>query len=403
MIGNQTNISGARGSFNANAQNQNIRDVENKVRLLLPYSRPIQSWFMTRDWAWEATTGAGGKKEWYEDKFFPSTTTLGSGGIVAGGTSQTINVDNDIFTTKDTVLCEATDQMYRITAVATGTITIASVDGSTVALVASQGATLQRLAPAFQEGDVKAVAMSVVAVPKYAYPQIAKKAVSLTGTQQGSSFYGGGDWQYQWAKKMMEADEELERAWLQNGASVNVTSGTSSQTLSAGFQSLTTNRFGYSGSLDKAEWSAGLKTQFQYTNSHELNAVAGGNALNDFETFMSAIWTITQESPDFELKAFGLMTTKPEKPLMVRYRHPQGMVNIMYDPQLIGKYSGDVIVFDGMNVKKIYMGDDEDGTRKMRAELNIKTPGSDVKEGQVLFHQGIAIALEETHSRFYKL
>ncbi len=398
-IGNQTPIEGVRASFNANAQNQNIRDVEPKVKLLLPTSRPMQNWFMTRSWAWESTSGAGGKKEWYEDKFLPSTTTL-TVAIPAGGTSNSVTVANAIFTVRDTVICEDTDQMFIVTNVVGTTITLSSINGSEVALPASAGANLQRLAPAFEEGSAKATAMSVIAVPKYAYPQIIKKTVRMTGTQQASAFYGGGDWKYQWVKKLMEADEECERAWLNNGSAYIASTPSSSNTISAGFNSLTTNRFSYTNPLDKIEWNAGLKTQFNYTNNTNLIAMAGGEALNDFDNFMTSIWTITQDSPDMELKGFGLLTTSPQKTQMVRYRHPQGMVDIMYNPQLTGKYANDVIVYDPLNVKKIYMADDEDGSRKFRVELNIKTAGDDVKEGQYMFHQGLAIGLEETHSRF---
>lgn len=401
-IGNQTVIDGVRGSFNANAQNQNIRDVEDKVKLLLPTSRPMQNWFMTRSWAWESTTGAGGKKEWYEDKFLPSTTTINDAdGIQAGVLTQTITITNQICTARDTVICEDTDQMFIVTSTSGNDITIVSIDGAEVSLVASNGANLQRLAPTFAEGSSKATAMSVIAVPKYAYPQIIKKAVKMSGTQQASAFYGGKDWKYQWVKKLMETDEECERAWLNNGSAHIAVTGSSSNTVSAGFNSLTTNRFGYTNPLDKLEWNAGLKTQFMYTNNTNLIAMAGGEALNDFDNFMSSIWSITQDTPDFELKGFGLLTTSPQKTQMVRYRHPQGMVDIMYNPQLTGKYSNDVIVYDPLNVKKIYMADDEDGSRKFRAELNIKQAGDDVKEAQYLMHQGLAIGLEETHSRYY--
>jgi hypothetical protein len=47
-------------------------------------------------------------------------------------------------------------------------------------------------------------------------------------------------------------------------------------------------------------------------------------------------------------------------------------------------------------VIKRFMGSDEDGSRKYRLESNIKTPGQDTKEAQLLFDQGLQIKCEET-------
>lgn len=403
MIGTQTVVSGTAGrsTFNTSAQNGHIRDVEPQIKMLMPYATPIENWFASRSWMEEETSGIGGKKEWYEDAFLPSNTTL-STAISGSATNATVTIANNIFLPNDTLIIEDTNEMVRVTAVpSTYEITIYSITGGNISAVA-QGSQLQRLSPAFEEGSAKAESISVIAVQKYAYPQILKKALKMSGTQQASSFYGakGGDWKYQWVKKLLEFREEIERMYLQNGASYDDRSTTASRTVSAGLQSLSTNRFSTSNPLDKTDWSDGLKQQFGYTNATVLDAFAGGEALNDFDDWMTAIWSIQQTQADMKLTGYGLLTTSPQSTLLVRYRHPQGYVNIHYNPQLKSRYAHDVVVLDQQNIKKIYMAPDEDGARKYRLETNIKTPGSDVKESQYLAHIGLAIQLEETMSRF---
>lgn len=401
-IGTQTIVSGTAGrtTYNTSGQSGHIRDVEPQIKMLLPYATPIENWFMSRSWMEEETTGIGGKKEWYEDAFLPSNTTM-TDGITGGATSETITVANPIFIANDTLIVEDTNQFVRVSAVSGNDVTIYTPNGSNLTASPANG-QLQRLSPAFIEGGDKAESITVVATLKYAYPQIIKKALKMSGTQQASGFYGakGGDWKYQWIKKLQEFREEIERMYLQNPASYDDRTTSQSRTISAGLQSLSTNRFSTGGTLDKTDWSDGLKAQFQYTNSTMLDAFCGGEALNDFDTWMSTIWNIQQNQPDLQLKGYGLLTTSPQSTMLVRYRHPMGYVNIHYNPQLKSKYAHDVVVLDDKNIKKIYMAPDEDGARKYRLEMDIKTRGADVKESQYLAHIGLAIQLEETHSRF---
>lgn len=402
-IGTQEIVRGTAGraTFNTSGQSGHVRDVEPQIKMLLPYATPIENWFASKSWMEEETSGIGGKKEWYEDAFLPSN-TVSTGAIAGGSASATVAVQNKIFVPNDTLIIEDTNQMVRVDSVSGYDIVIYSIDGTNISAVAS-GAQFQRLSPAFAEGADKAESITVVANLKYAYPQIIKKALKMSGTQQASSFYGakGGDWKYQWVKKLQELKEEVERMYLQNGSAYDDrVTGTSSRTTSAGLQSLSTNRFSTSNPLDKTDWTEGLKQQFSYTNSTVLDAFAGGEALNDFEDWMTAIWSIQQTQSDMTLKGYGLLTTSPQSTLLVRYRHVQGYVNIHYNPQLKSKYSHDVVCLDGNNIKKIYMAPDEDGARKWRLEMDIKTRGADVKESQYLAHIGLAIQLEEAHARW---
>lgn len=402
-IGTQTVVSGARLTTNTSSTNLHVRDVEDKVRLLQPYPTPIDNFFMINDkFTTEVTTGIRGKFEWYEDAFLPSLATFNTAISSASSSQSGVTVSNDVFRVNDLIIIEPTGDVVRATAVATGTIDIATINGANLTASAA-GGTIQKLAPAFAENASKGTSLTVLAVQKTGYPQILKRLLSMSNRQSASKVYGQDDWSYQWRKALMEIREEWERAMLNQGASYDDTS--TKITYSAGFNSLTTNLMTYSGgSISKPTFDNAIKQCFTNGSTFELDAYCGGDALMDISAFITNLLTIHQNSSNLRVREFGLLTTSPSDTKLVDYIHPMGVVHIYFNPQLRSTYSGDIVFINRENVKKRYMGPDVTGQpRKYRVEMGIHTPGDDTYDAQYLFDQGLQIILEESHGRLKRI
>lgn len=405
-IGTQTLVTGTRTTTLTGTTNLKVRDVEDKITKLDPYLTPIEDFFFTNPLQNELTTGDRGKSEWYEDAFLPDTTTLGAGGITGGSNTEAgVKVTNDYFIAYDTVLIESTGEVCGVTAVtpASDTIDIA-LNGTGNITASTAGENIQRIVPAWIEKGSKAPALTVLPVQKWAYPQIIKKGLSMTGRQQASKQYGGADWGYQWVKAGQEIREALERMFLYNTAAYDDTTGAVGKTFSAGLGSLTTNDMSYSGSCDKAELNAAIKQVATAGKSAHLVLMAGGQLLEDLAAFIHELYAIRQTTGSFNLEKFGMASAVgPRKPFYVTYQHSQCIVDITWNPQLKGDNFDTMGYFiSPKNLKKIYVGPDKKGPRKYRAELGIETPGDDSYDAQLLFDQGLKIKLEESHGKFNK-
>ena len=401
-IGTQTLVTGIRTTTNTGTTNMKVRDVEKLITKLPPYLTPIDDFFFSNPMQNELTTGDKGKKEWYEDAVLPDVTTL-TAELTGGSNTGTAYVTDAIFRTYDTILIEATGEVCAVTAVTTTTLTLA-LNGTGNITTAASGTRIQRLVPAWIEDGNKQSALTVISVQKSAYPQIVKEGLSMTGRQQASAQYGGDDWNYQWVKAGQQVRERLEAMFLYNNVAYSDTTAAVGKTYSNGLGSLTTNVDSYSGTCDKSEFDAHIQGVAENGKSSHLIFMAGGGLLNDISSWMDSRYTISQTAPELSVKTFGILTAVgPDKPHFVRYRHPQCIVDIMWNPMLKGpNYTTMGYTIKPANLKKIYVGSDKNGPRKYRVEMGIQTPGADSYDAQYLLDQGLVIKLEESHGKLQK-
>lgn len=397
-------VTGARGTTNTAAQNIKVRDVEAKINLLQPFFYPLQWFAATKLFKSFETKGDKSKTEWNEDKYLPDSVTA-TNGITGGGTTETFVVSNNYFKVYDTILSEDSGEQLLVTAVTVGdgTVAVKKIGTGNITAVAA-GKTLMRLAPGFPEGGVKQTSLTTLTVPKSCYCQIIKKAVQMTGREQAAQSYGDG-WKYQWVKASLEVKEEMERTWVLNGESY--LDSVLDITYSAGMRgSFTTNRIGYTGDLDEVELDDAIvqvANNGTGENSGMLMVMGGGLILSNINKFMKARYQIVQDSANFNVNTYGVATTYNKKePHFIDYQHLNCVVRVFLNPQLKNGFAKEAAIFDPRMVSMPYMGPDEDGPRKMRQELAIKTPGQDVKEGQILFDQGLKVKLEQTGGWLYQ-
>lgn len=401
-IGTQTVVTGTRTTSNVNTD-MRVRDVESVIALLEPYQTPIEDGFFSGDMAEEVVTHPRSKFEWFEDAFLPDTMTLTD--AIAGGaaTEADIVVSGNYFLAGDVILIEATGQTARITAVDTANteIDIKRVGGGNLSAAAA-GTIIQRLVPAFVENGSKQSSLTVQAVGRSGYCQILKKGLSMTGRQQAGENYGGNDWDYQWKKALKEIKEATERMYLYNTAAYDDTSA--DVTHSAGLNGvITTNRGTFSGDLDEVEFDAMLTACFNAGGSNRRKVMVGSGALSMINKFIKARYELSDTlNGTGTLDKYGPVSTVGKRPRIMRYMHPQGEIDLCWNPQLKNKYTNSVVIIDPENMKKRYMNADKKGPRKYRREMGIETPGADSFDAQYLFDIGLHIRLEELHGWYDK-
>ena len=390
-------VSGVRSNATTSAQSIKVRDVEPQINLLQPYFYPLQYFAASKFFGEKATGGEKSKTEWNEDKYLPDSVTVPAG-ITGGGTTETFAVSNDYFQTYDKILVESSGEVLLVTAASTPNVTVKKVGaGNITAAVANS--TIMRIGNAFPEDGSKQEALTTLTVGKSCYCQILKKAVKMTGREQAADTYGEG-WKYQWVKASLEVKEEMERSWCLNGASYLDT--VLEITYSAGLRgALTTNTITYPGNLDEIEFDDAINQIMAYgtgENSGMLCVMVGSLIESDMNKWMKNRYAIMQDSKELEVKTYGLATTmKNMSPQFIDYKHPNAILRVFWNPQLKGsKWGTCAAIFDPRMLTRMYMKPDEDGPRKYRQEMAIKTPGADRKEGQMLFDQGLKVRLEET-------
>jgi hypothetical protein len=397
--GNPSVVTGARTNYGTVAQNIKVRDVEDKITLLKPYLTPIDDFFVSKYMKERETRGEYSKFEWNEDKYLPSTVAL-SQNITGGSTSATVYVASDYFLNYDTVLIEETGDVVVVSGVTAGSFTGTKVGAGNLTSTTNATGNVMRLVQAFPENAVKQSGLSTLTVPLYGYCQIMKKAIQMSGREQATDSYGDG-WAYQSMKSSLEIRESQERNWMLAGAAYK-SGTTTTTTYTAGLRgTLTTNYIPYQGSLDELELDQAI-TQIRLNgnsqNSDTLVALCGAYALMDINGWIKNKYSIHQNSAELMVKQYGVATTEMMgRPKFIDYIHPMGILRVLWQPQLSGAKWGTVVcLFDPSMVIKRFMGSDEDGSRKYRLESNIKTPGQDTKEAQLLFDQGLQIKCEET-------
>lgn len=394
-----TIITGTRDVASANATNIKVRDVEKKISLLKPYQTPLEDFFVSKYLREEETRGALSKFEWYEDVFMPDVTTL-NGQMTGGSATATMVTNEDYFQVDDVILNELYDEMYIVTVVnSASNYTVKRIGGGNVTTTAT-ATRMQRLVPSVSEDGGKVGSKTTVSVNMYAYCQIIKALVSQTGRDQASDSYGDS-WDYQWVKKGLELREAIERMYL---LSTNTYyDSATKKTYAVGLLgALTTNRFGYTTAIDEDTLDSGLKTLFDAGGSGRRIIMGGSTFVNDLNAFMKDRYSIIQDTGKMNIQQYGIASTMTQRPRIITYLHTQGIVDVVWNPQLKGKYTYWAVAFDPENVIRRYMGSDKKGTRKYRTEKGIQTVGSDTYDAMYMSDIGLQVKYETTGGWFYK-
>lgn len=385
-------ISGVNSSANAVALNQ-LPDIEKVLVKTKPYQTPLLNllWFSGRP-AKEVTSQLG-KFEWFERGFMPHQTTNKST-VPALGTPATITLnasncnDISIFTIDDIVLLEEVDQMAYVSARSTTQVVLTHIDGSSnLTSLQTEEMYLKIIGSRVSEyGGVRA-GMRNAEVPMENYLNIFSDSVASTGRYQaGKNWTDGVDHASLVAQRIEELKLQIERYFLYAPVKGYATAGNYRTTWGHGFLGrVQSNVNSYSPTLDEDTFDDHLKEVFAKGGSRKLH-MCGSSHLVEINKFIKSRYEL---NPNPVTNIYGVN--------LKEYHTPFGIVDILWNPIMDGKFSDYGFTIDVEKIRLRYMANDKKGSRAFRLEEGVETPGVDGVSDKLLADVGIEIQEEACH------
>lgn len=374
-------IVGARGTGNIE---QGIRkpDIASVVAELEPESAPLT--VLTNRLGKKPTTDPTFK--WWEDELAPRFDAINNGaGYNDSATS--IVVDNGPYFGEDyLVLVTRTEELLRVTAVSTNTLTVVRGVGSTAAAILDDDELLIT-GVAQQEGATSLPGRSSNPVEKVNYTQIERTPYEATGTLiHSNQWTNPHDWDRQAKHAGIEHAKNLEYDYLFGRPSVN-TGGTHPRRTTGGvYHFLSTNQTDASGQLTEAEFFAALRPAFRYGKKTKL-ALGAQLPIDVLNAYARGRLQIQQGEDTYGLA-------------VMRYVSPHGVINLVTHYLLEGAYDGDILILDLDQIKKRYLAN-EKGSRDTHNRPNIQENDRDGRKDELLTESGLQFGQERTHARIY--
>lgn len=386
-------ISGKRSSDNGVLAANQKPSIDQTLSRLEPYLTPMLQYLVFSNKKGTEVRAKSGKHSWFETEYLPHQGTVSVAITESSGlTLSASNFSNKaIFKLYDTVYIEETDEQGIVTSITAGggsDVTIGHIDGSsTLTSLSSVGGYIKIVGSAFLESTTPIISNTTQEVEKYTYVQKFLEGIATTGRDEaGDSWTNGTDHADQVQAKMREMKLMYERAMIYNLTAGRVGSGVTARTWTKGMLGyITTNvTHGY-GTLTESIWNTYLKGVLSKGTSHKIHYV-GATQLANINELFSAKAALSESV----VTKYGYT--------MKQYFHGQGIVDIVWDPVLDGKFENWGITIDASNlhVQPLYMANDKQGSRRFRLQPNVQTPGADYTQTQLMADIGFMYKQEET-------
>ena len=384
---NPTLITGGTGTGNIQSQRR-IFDVSKDVAFYNPNANPF---FLL---AQEA-----GKEESIDSEFRCLEAQIQpvfddvNGAQTAADTS--IEVDNGTyFKAADLVLNTRTGETFRVTSVATNTLTVRRGYGTVAATAMNDNDELRRIGNAFEEGAAVDTAKTVQVNSIVNYLEIFKTSLQLTGTEMSTTLYGGMDLPLRQKMSGIEHSMKIESAFLFGQKYERLTTSATTATTSHPLRTtqgimrfITSNAVSIGGPLSEATFNNEfLRYVFTADKNYRkkrtlfVSPLAGG-IMNQWAN--GKIQLVPSD------QTFGITVN--------RYLSFFGEVNVVLHPLLEGDvYSGYIIAVDLENVGYKYLSG-----RDTKLETDIVQDGADARTDQFLTECGLKVRLEGVHGYAY--
>lgn len=385
-------ISGVNNSANAVALNQ-LPDIEKVLVKMKPYQTPLLNllWFSGRP-AKEVTSQLG-KFEWFEKGYFPHQTT-NKQAITALGTPATLTLTSSncnsisIFNTDDIVLIEETDQMAYVSVKNASQVVLTHIDGTTP-LVSLQNEFnyLKIIGSRNTEYAGVRTSMRSAEVILENYLNIFNESIASTGRYQaGKNWADGVDHASMVAQRLEELKLQVERYFMFAPSKGYATAGNYRTTWGHGFLGrISSNVNSYSSTLDEDTFDAHLQEVFAQGGNRKLH-MCGSNQLVEINKFIKARYEL---NPNPVTNIYGVN--------LKEYHTPFGIVDIVWNPVMDGKFANYGFTIDVDKIRMRFMANDNKGSRALRLEEGVETPGVDGTTTKLLMDVGIEIHEEACH------
>lgn len=375
-------IAGPRGTGNV-TQTLRKPDWGDKIMLLDPDAAPLT--VISKRAAKQPTVNP--QYQWAEDALdvrFSATSAI----VTNVATSVPVTAGQGVyFAQHDLVKVPRTGEVFRVTAVATDTLTVVRGvgDGGTgTAMNASE--ELLVLGSAQPEGDTSKPAKSNTETTASNYTQIFRRPIELTETWRHSdTFFSGTDWDYQRGKSGIEHLKDIEEAFLFGKASEDTSGSQPRRTTKGAVASVTTNVTAAGGALSETSFWAALRPAFRY-GSRSKTAFGSILALEVLNQYARSKVVVNDNGSG----KYGVN--------MKQFQSTQGTIDLVTHYLLEGAtYGGYLLILDMANVKYRYLANSA-GSRDSHIRENIQAPDADTRKDEWLAEVGLQVSQNATHS-----
>jgi hypothetical protein len=373
-------ITGARGTGNV-LQSNRYPDIKPTVLELQPEETPF---VILADKLPSRATG-NPEFSWFEDDLEPRFDTINNVGGYASGATSIVVTNGSYYAQHDIVYVPRTGESFRVTAVATNTLTVVRGVGSTAAAV-NQGEELLITGSAQPEGDTSKPARSGVATKVTNYTQIFREPWELTETWAASRNWANPvDWSRQSRKKAIEHRKEIEYALLVGHPSEDLTGSQPRRTTGGARHFITTNVTDAGGTMAEAAFWSALRPAFRYGSKNKL-AIGAARPIQIVNQYALNKIQVHQGDTTYGLK-------------VMQYISPFGTLNMVVDYLMEGSTLGNEILILDMDQLSYRYLSGNGISRDTHVVDNIQAPDADTRKAELLTEAGMEFGLQATHAR----
>lgn len=366
---------------------RNVRDVSKGIQYLDPDATPLINF---------STEGARRKKvarnpkfEWNE-KGLPPKSDQVNGAVTNAATS--IVVDNaSYFGLNDLVKVPPTGEVFRVTAVTTGTntLTVSRAVGSTTAAAIADNADLLIIGNAFAEGAAKPAVRSHQETTPFNYSQIFRHTFGETRTQANTDTYidDGSGRQRLRMEKAIEHKIDIERAFLFGERNEDASDTNSPIRYTGGLLYwATSNSKAAGGTLTEAELEDWLEDVFQYTGGSDTRLLlASPKVISVLDQIAaSRIQVVSDRNLTYGV-AVKTWVTGHGNLIIAKHR-------LLTDGAGGSGYSGYAFAIDPKKIRYRFLQN-----RDTKLNTNIEDNGDDRYTDEYLTECGVEVANPEVH------
>lgn len=371
-------------------------DIESVLQVLEPYQTPLLQWLWFGKRPAKVVKNAYGKYSWFEDELFPHQTAV-TAAIIAASSPATLSLTTSnvgsiaLFNVGDYVIVEETDEMGYVISNNGSTAEIGHPDGSTGMTALTDGTGqyyIKVIGSRNSEYDGVRTSVYTTEVEKFNYLNIFSESVSTTGRMQaGENYTDGLSHSELVEKRIKELKLQIERYFMFAPSQGYTTSGNYRTTYGHGFLGRVTSNVETYSILDEDTFDNYLKQIFAKGSNTRMH-MCGSDQLAAINKFVKDRYELSIGGAEIASK-YGIH--------MKQYITPFGLVDLVWNPVMDGKFSKYGFTIDPESIRMRYMDNDKKGSRKFRLQENVETPGIDGTQTKILFDIGLEIHNEEKH------
>lgn len=384
--------SGTRTAANLNSDFA-VRNVDKEVTVLEAYNYPLTAYLYLNDLKrWTTTNNPTSKVEWGQDELVQNVDTIATYTSGAGGTTLTLDVTTGaLFQVGMKIRFDDISQAGRVASVSTNTITVVRDGGLNWNVTApTNGSLIELMGWALGENAAVPTSITTNKFMRFTYCSIFQYPLSinerLMAAMLNGGVYGGIDWDYEIEKKQLEMKRDIEEQfWWNDAPTLYSVSANEYATSTAGLVYQIRNDGAqiktYSGAYDEDELLATAQLKKIGTNS--CTYFVGDDLASDIEKIV-----FNRYSNRGPVKKYGAIDGR-DNVRVIDLDIMGKKIDVIRCPLWEGSNTKRGILVDDKFIQPVQMANDHKGSRKMRFETNIQTPGSPRKEAQYKADVGI--------------